>query len=586
LVALIALYLGVIFGKTHSPALGLDLKGGTTVLLQPADVGGNAKITKDQMAQAVTILRRRVNANGVTNATVQTEGSANIRISVPSQGRDVIAQIDKTALVRFRQVLVETSGSATAATTPTPVTTDTANPSATVSLTPPTTPTASGSTAGSTPSVSATSNGRALPQQFLAAASATSSPSATPTSSSAAAPSPSAPAAPTPPPLVSGLPLLQSTDSLPASLEQQFSSYQCPDADHLAAVVPDVDANATQPIIACGLVQDQVAKYVLGPEIVPGKDIRTAFAGLQGTSGVSWAVNLELNGEGTDLFGKATAAVTSYPSPFNQIAIVLDGVVESAPYISQSGGISGGRAEISGTFNQSSANDLANVLKYGALPLKFTQSDVQSVSATLGSQQLRGGLIAGAIGLGLVVIFSLLYYRALGIVTVGSLAVSALILYAVTTLLGHSSVGYTLSLPGIAGFIVAIGITADSFVVFFERIRDEIREGRRLRSAVDRGWPRARRTILSADTVSLLAAFVLYVVSIGDVRGFAFTLGMSTLSDLFIVFFFTKPLLQVMGKWRAFDSGKAWTGIGRARAGVVREAAPEHVTRRSRTREA
>jgi preprotein translocase subunit SecD len=192
-------------------------------------------------------------------------------------------------------------------------------------------------------------------------------------------------------------------------------------------------------------------------------------------------------------------------------------------------------------------------------------------------------LIAGAIGLGLVVVFSLLYYRALGLVTVGSLVVSGLILYAVTTLLGHSSVGYTLSLPGIAGFIVAIGITADSFVVFFERIRDEIREGRRLRSAVDRGWPRARRTILSADTVSLLAAFVLYVVSIGDVRGFAFTLGLSTLSDLFIVFLFTKPLLQVMGKWKAFDSGKSWTGIGRARAGVVRDVAPDYVPRSQKT---
>jgi preprotein translocase subunit SecD len=187
------------------------------------------------------------------------------------------------------------------------------------------------------------------------------------------------------------------------------------------------------------------------------------------------------------------------------------------------------------------------------------------------------------------VLFSLLYYRALGLVTVGSLAVSGAILYAATTLLGHSSLGYTLSLPGIAGFIVAIGITADSFVVFFERLRDEIRDGKRLRSAIDRGWPRARRTILSADTVSLLAAVILYIVSIGDVRGFAFTLGMSTLSDLFIVFFFTKPLLMVLARYKAFDSGKAWTGIGKARAGVVREPAPEHqprATRSSRAKEA
>jgi preprotein translocase subunit SecD len=177
-------------------------------------------------------------------------------------------------------------------------------------------------------------------------------------------------------------------------------------------------------------------------------------------------------------------------------------------------------------------------------------------------------------------LFSLLYYRALGLVTVGSLAASGLILYAVTTLLGHSSVGYTLSLPGIAGFIVAVGITADSFVVYFERLRDEIREGRRMRSAVDRAWPRARRTILSADTVSLLAAAILYVVSIGDVRGFAFTLGMSTLSDLFIVFFFTRPLLQVLSHRKPFDSAAPWTGIGQTRVGVTKDAAATGRVRR------
>jgi preprotein translocase subunit SecD len=262
------------------------------------------------------------------------------------------------------------------------------------------------------------------------------------------------------------------------------------------------------------------------------------------------------------------------------VAIVLDGNVTSAPTITQAGGIAGGQAQITGGFTQSSATQLADILKYGSLPLRFTAPSIQSISPTLGSQQLRGGLIAGAIGLGLVIIFSLLYYRALGLVTVGSLAVSGLILYAVTTLLGHSSVGYTLSLPGIAGFIVAVGITADSFVVFFERLRDEIREGRRLRSAVDRAWPRARRTIISADFISLLAAFILYVVSIGDVRGFAFTLGLSTLSDLFIVFFFTKPLLMVLAKRPAFDSGATWTGIGKARAGVVREPEPDRPTAR------
>jgi preprotein translocase subunit SecD len=342
-------------------------------------------------------------------------------------------------------------------------------------------------------------------------------------------------------------------------------------------------------------------KYLLAPAAVEGTQVTSAGANLDTQSGTRWVVDLKFNGSGSSAWqqvtekaynvnqGQQQTTACSPPTGCNSVAIVLDGIVQSAPYISQSGGIAGGSAEISGNFTQSSANDLANVLKYGALPLKFTRSNIQSVSATLGSAQLRGGLIAGAIGLGLVILFSLVYYRALGIVTVGSLAVSGLILYAVTVLLGHSAIGYTLSLPGIAGFIVAVGITADSFVVFFERLRDEIREGRRLRSGVERAWPRARRTILSADTVSLLAAVILYVVSIGDVRGFAFTLGLSTLSDLFIVFFFTKPLLTVLARWRAFDSGKSWTGVGKARVGVVREAdsdRPARPVRPSRTREA
>jgi preprotein translocase subunit SecD len=351
-------------------------------------------------------------------------------------------------------------------------------------------------------------------------------------------------------------------------------------------------------IIACDPPTSPGAKYLLAPAGVEGTQVKTASAGLA-QNGVGWQVNLAFTGSGSSAWlnltktaynatgsGSSGFGTCAPPKGCNAVAIVLDGVVQSAPAIQSAGGIPGGQAQITGNFNESSASSLADVLKYGSLPLKFTQSDVQTVSATLGSRQLRGGLIAGAIGLGLVVLFSLLYYRALGLVTVGSLAVSGLVLYAVTTMLGHSSVGYTLSLPGIAGFIVAVGITADSFVVYFERLRDEIREGRRLRSAVERAWPRARRTILSADTVSLLAALVLYFVSIGDVRGFAFTLGLSTISDLFIVFFFTRPLLQLLGRRPAFDSGKAWTGIGRARAGVSRDSDAEPPRRRPRGQEA
>jgi preprotein translocase subunit SecD len=292
-----------------------------------------------------------------------------------------------------------------------------------------------------------------------------------------------------------------------------------------------------------------------------------------------WSVDLNFNGAGSKDWLNLTANAAKQqdipncqpPAGCNAVAIVLDGVVQSAPRITDPNGIPGGRATITGNFSHQDASDLANVLKFGALPLKLEQQQATTVSASLGSDQLRGGLIAGIIGLGLVVLYSLLYYRALGIVTVLSLGLSGLILYAVTTLLGHSSLGYTLSLPGIAGFIVAVGITADSFVVFFERLRDETREGRRLRSAVERAWPRARRTIISADAVSLLAAIVLYLVSIGDVRGFAFTLGLSTISDLFIVFCFTKPLLAVMARVRAFDEGASWTGVSGSRSAKALE---------------
>jgi preprotein translocase subunit SecD len=359
------------------------------------------------------------------------------------------------------------------------------------------------------------------------------------------------------------------------AVAQAFFAYSC-DSPTGASPTKGND-DPTHYIVACS--KDKSVKYLLGKAGVEGTEIGSADATIN-TQTNEWLVQLHWKGKGQDdwfnLTKKAYEAdpqaqnkQCTPPTGCNAIAVVLDGVVQSAP-VSQQDGIAGD-TQISGNFSQSEATTLANVLKYGALPLKLEKLDTSTVSATLGSAQLRGGLIAGIIGLGLVILYSLLYYRALGVVTVASLALSGAILYAVTTLLGHSSLGYTLSLPGIAGFIVAVGITADSFVVYFERIRDEVREGKRLRSAVERAWPRARRTIISADAVSLLAAVVLYLASIGDVRGFAFTLGLSTLSDLFIVFFFTKPFLAVIARRPAFDAGKAWTGIGRARSGAILE---------------
>ncbi|HEX3705742.1 MAG TPA: protein translocase subunit SecD [Mycobacteriales bacterium] len=591
---IVALYLGVFLGPSATPALGLDLRGGTEVTLTASPLGAHGKITKAALNQAVNIIRKRVNGLGVGGATVQAQGSNHIVVSVPGKGYAIASTVGKTALLRFRQVLAVGNYTPVPASTNSPGVTATVSPSATA------TGKASSKTSGK--SSKSKSKGDALSSALLAAkAKPTTSPSATPTGSPSATPTvtPTGSTTPTVSPTGTGStdqtgdqPLPNSeSPTLSAAFEAAFASWNCvknPNPTNGNDV-------ATDYIIACDPTQRLV--YVLGPAAVEGTQVSSASAGLN-TAGANWVVNIKFTGSGSKAWlalTKATYEVADSPdSGFgtcgppkgcNAIAITLDGVVESAPATEQDG-IPGGLTQISGSFSQTQATDLANVVQYGSLPLKFTQSNVQTVSATLGSKQLRGGLIAGGIGLVLVILFSLLYYRALGLVTIGSLAVSGLILYAVTTLLGHSSLGYTLSLPGIAGFIVAVGITADSFVVYFERLRDEIREGRRLRSAVDRAWPRARRTILSADTVSLLAAFILYVVSIGDVRGFAFTLGMSTLSDLLIVFFFTRPLLQVLGRRPAFDSGKAWTGIGRARAGVTREAEPESSSRRVSGKEA
>jgi len=261
-----------------------------------------------------------------------------------------------------------------------------------------------------------------------------------------------------------------------------------------------------------------------------------------------------------------TTRLTGLPSPQNQAAIVLDGLVYSAPRINES--INTGTAQITGSFSQADATDLANVLKYVALPLAFDRGEVQQISPTLGADQLHAGLLAGLLGLILVVIYSLLYYKGLGLVSVGSLLIAAIIAILSFLLLGKW-IGFTLTLAGIAGAIVSIGITADSFIVYFERIRDEVREGRPLKSAVETGWARARRTVLVADAVSLIAAVLLYFFAVGGVRGFAFTLGLTTFIDLIVVFFFTKPFITVLARSNFFSSGHRLSGFSAKSLGVV-----------------
>jgi len=327
---------------------------------------------------------------------------------------------------------------------------------------------------------------------------------------------------------------------------------------------------AGKPLITCE--SDGSVKYVLGPVEIQGDQIANAASGLKTTStGATtneWIVNIEFTSKGRPVFQKVTTRLQGLTSPQNQFAMVLDGLVISAPSLAPGVIISDGKAEISGHFTRTSAASLANQLNFGALPFTFKVQSEEQISATLGSEQLQKGLMAGLIGLLLVVVYSMFQYRALGLVTISSLVIAALLTYGVITLLSWVQ-GYRLSLPGVAALIVAIGITADSFIVYFERIRDELRDGRTLVGAVDKGWERARRTILASDAVNFLAAAVLYVLAVGGVQGFAFTLGLTTIIDLVVVFLFTHPLMEVLARTAFFGEGHRFSGLDPRRLGAA-----------------
>ncbi len=353
----------------------------------------------------------------------------------------------------------------------------------------------------------------------------------------------------------------------------QFKKLNCADKKWQASIYGNESADWNNPnaqIVSC---DKSGMKYVLGPAIVSGKELTHESSGVLTTGEV--VVNFALDGTGSKAFGDKTLAMNAaywtsadggyQTSVLNQFAIVLDGKIVEAPTVQQA--ITNGQGQISGNFTSKSAADLANVLRYGQLPVSFGPQQTNSVSAELGAAQLDAGLIAAAIGLFLVVLYSVAYYRGLAVVSVFSLATAALIAWLSVILLGKL-VGFTLDLAGVAGLIVAIGITADSFVVYFERLRDEVREGRSLRAAVERGWERARRTILVSDTVSFLAALLLYIFAIGDVRGFAFTLGLTTLIDILVVFLFTKPMVTLLARTEFYGRGHKWSGLDPARLGA------------------
>lgn len=549
-------------GQT-TPKLGLDLAGGTTVTLT-AETADGGDPPAEQMDQAVKIMTQRVNGLGVSDAEVTEQGSDNIVVNVPGAGQSrVVGLIGTTAKLQFRQVFAVADGRPSAGAAPSPAGPggedeqsekgDGVKPSPSSSAVP------SGSDSPpAAPSASPTPRGRALSGALTAPTPDPAARSASPSASSPLVPPSGQPAPPAQD--YSGV-----TDK---AVIKQFEALDCYTGDRRAEGSGDPGREF---VAACDQDEEngRIGKYILGPVRVLGENVNDAAAMPPNAQlgQPSWSVSLEFDGTGAGRFGEVTSeAYAAYrqdpTSPRAQVAIVLDGQVVSAPSINE-GAITGGTASIDGppeSFDQEYATDLANVLKYGALPLEFTQSSIDEVSSTLGSDQLTGGLIAGAIGLGLVVLYCMFYYRGLGLVAVSSLVVASAVTYLAVVVLGEG-MGFRLSLPHVIGLIVSIGITADSFIVYFERLRDELRAGRKLRPSVETAWKRARRTILVADAVTFLAALVLYFLAVGGVAGFAFAMGLTTLIDVIVVFFFTKPLIALLSGTGFYGRGHPLSGL-------------------------
>ena len=495
------------FGSTtdenasFTPKLALDLQGGTQVILSPLLLDGQA-VTTEQLDQAVSIIRQRVDASGVSESQVTTQGDTNIIVSIPGiPDENTLALIKASAKLEFRPVLVTSAGTPTANVDGTQVTDpDTAEPEATESPAPEETPAAEEPTA----------------------------------------------------PPVDGSDL----NWITPEIQKEFDDLDCATSFREPGQIDD----PTIPLVTCDV--NGFTKYILGPVEVDGANISDASNGTvtssTGASTNTWAVNLEFDEIGTSGFSTVTQRLFPLAQPRNQFAITLDGFVITAP--TTQAVITNGSAQITGSFDRDTSKVLADQLKYGSLPIGFEVQSQENISATLGQDQLTSGLLAGLIGLILVVIYSAFQYRGLAIVTVGSLLVAAVLVYLLIAFLSWRQ-GYRLSMAGVAGLIVAIGITVDSFIVYFERVRDEIREGRNLEVAVENAWKRSIRTILASDAVSFLAAATLFLLTVGNVRGFAFTLGLTTIVDLIVVLLFTHPLLRLLARTKFFSSGHPWSGF-------------------------
>ena len=483
-----------------TPKLALDLEGGTQIILAPQLEDGK-EASQEQLDQAVSIIRQRVDAGGVGETEIRTQGK-NVVVSIAGEpDAATLDRIQSSAKLEFRPVLLTEAAA-----------------------------------------VSSVGDG-------------TTNPSASPTPESTLEREPSV------------APTDASDDAyITPYIFDLYTNFDCASIDSSGANV----APAAEPLVTCD--DEGAYKYILGPVEVAGETISDASAQTQTTqqgacTGV-WEVAIEFNAEGTKQFAEVTKRLFAYGETdvHNRFAIVLDGRIITAP--TTNAVISNGKPAISGSFTEDTAKTLADQLKFGALPIGFTVQSQDIISATLGTSQLSSGLIAGLVGLILVVLYSLFQYRLLGMVTVFSLVVAAVITYLVINILAWRN-GYRLSLAGIAGLIVAIGFTADSFIVYFERIRDELRDGRSLVSSVEAGWKRALRTIFAAKAVNLLSAVVLFVLTVGSVQGFALTLGVTTIIDVIVVVLFTHPTLQLLATTRFFAGGHPITGLDPNALGAV-----------------
>ena len=545
-------------GVSPYPDLALDLKGGTQLILTPTPTSeGQREITEEDITQAISIIRNRIDASGVSESEISSMGSSNIMVSIPgTPSQEQLDLIRSSSQMNFRPVLRIGPAQGVLQNQQQP---QVDNPQSGVQ---------SGAQSGAQ---SGEQSGTQSGEQSGAGAADTAQSGVQSTALDEATARGAADAdgdgvlsdtpATTP----------ENASDLAWVTEQVMYDFLTLDCS-ASADVKRVEGPADKPYAACD--DSGQVKYILGPVAVPGSDLTSATAAIarnnNGQSTGQWIVSLQFNHDGAEKFKETSTILYGYHdsdpqgssyrgSPDrNSFAVVLDGTVITAP--SMQAIIANGEAQISGNFTAQSATALANQLQFGSLPLNFEVESEQQISATIGTDPLTIGLWAALIGFLLVILYLIWQYRGLAIISAGSLVIASVITYLVITLLSWA-MGYRLSLAGVAGLIMAIGVTTDSFIVYFERVRDEVRDGRPLRAAVEEGWDRAKRTILVSDAVNLVAAVVLYLLAVGGVQGFAFTLGITTVIDIAVIFLFTHPMMELLIRARFFGEGHKLSGL-------------------------